>query len=405
MHIALLTQSIAPPLTGIGRYTFELATRLPNAFGVTACDLLNDFRWSSGAEISAIDAIQSGPAPQFSGFGRWSEVRQRVARSQFASNSYSLIAERFIRRNVALRRPQLLHCPNFYAPDVDCPLVVTVHDLSVLDHPEWHPLARAKLVARNLVRLNERAAEVIVDSHHTARRLTALTSMDPARVSVVHLAAAAAYRLPLESGDRPYRTGAVELKTRLRLPDQFTLCVSTLEPRKNLVRLIRAYRSLDRRIRTAIPLVLIGGRGWQDAKILHEVKLAETEGWLKYVGYVSEADLPLLYGICKVFIYPSLYEGFGLPVLEAMQCGAAVIASDATSLPEVGGDAVLYCEPKKEDSIRAVLAKTLSDAPLRAELSLQSIEQAKRFSWDNTVSGTINAYRRALTPSANFADR
>jgi glycosyltransferase involved in cell wall biosynthesis len=404
MHIALLTQSIAPPLTGIGRYAFELATRLPDAAGVSACDLLNDFRWSNTDAICAIGAIQSGSSPQSSGAGRLSAVRQRVARSQLASNCYSLLAEHFIRRNVALRRPQLLHCPNFYAPDVDCPLVVTVHDLSVLDHPEWHPQARAKLVARSLEQLNERAAEVIVDSHHAASRLTALTRMDPAHVSVVHLAAAAQYQPPAARGTTHSTQSAAEVKVRLRLPDEFALCVSTLEPRKNLLRLMRAYRSLDISLRSAVPLVLVGARGWQDEKIRHEVELAESEGWLKYIGYVSESDLPLLYATCKVFLYPSLYEGFGLPVLEAMQCGAAVIASDASSLPEVGGDAILYCDATKDDSIRTMLTKVLSDASLRAELSAQSIQQAKRFSWDDTVAGTIGVYRRALPTDTALAN-
>lgn len=400
MHIALLTQSIAPPLTGIGRYAFELATRLPCAAGVSTCDLLNDFRWSSADAISAIGSIQSGSSPQSSGSGRLSALRQRVARSQLASNCYSLLAEHFIRRNVAARRPQLLHCPNFYTPNVDCPLVVTVHDLSVLDHPEWHPKARARLVAQSLRQLNDRAAEVIVDSHHAAGRLAALTRMDPARISVVHLAAAAQYQPSAAPDAASHKQGVAELKARLRLPDEFALCVSTLEPRKNLVRLLRAYRSLDKTLRSAVPLVLVGARGWQDSMIRHEVELAESEGWLKYVGYVSESDLPLLYMTCTLFIYPSLYEGFGLPVLEAMQCGAAVIASDASSLPEVGGDAILYCDANKEDSIRMMLVRALSDASLRASLSITGIRQAKCFSWNDTVTGTINAYRRALGPDS-----
>ena len=396
MHVALLTQSVAPPLTGIGRYAFELATRLPAAAGVSTCDLLNDFGWSGAEAIAAVGAVQSGAAPQSSRLGRLSLVRQRVARSELASLGYSLLAERSIRRHITSRCPQLLHCPNFYTPDVDCPLVVTVHDLSVLDHPEWHPRSRAKLVARSLERLNHRAAAVIVDSHHAAARLSALTPTDSAYVSVVHLAASPHYRpLTADTFDADARRFA-ELKSRLRLPEKFTLCVSTLEPRKNLVRLLGAYEALDATLRCSVPLVLVGARGWQDDSIRHQVDLAERSGWLKYVGYASEADLPLLYAKCRVFVYPSLYEGFGLPVLEAMQCGAPVIASEASSLPEVGGDAVLYCDATSVDSISMRLSEALTDEALRACLSSKGIERAMCFSWDKVIRETVDVYRRAL---------
>ncbi len=398
MRIALLTQSIAPPLTGIGRYAFELATRLPAMDGIDRCEFLNDFRWTTPEAIAAVGAVQSGTSPQSSGASRFSALRQRVARSYLASKSYSFLAARCIDRNVDVRRPDLLHSPNFYAPQVTCPLVVTVHDLSVLDHPEWHPRARSKLLAIELSRLHERACRVIVDSQHAANRLTTLTQIPPDRVSVVYLAAGAQYLPKLVSSAGGRNAGMVAaFKSRLRLPDAFALCVSTLEPRKNLIRLLRAYRALDRALRSTIPLVLVGSRGWQDQEIVAEVARAEGEGWLRYLGYVSESDLPLLYASCTAFAYPSLYEGFGLPVLEAMQSGAPVITSNASSLPEVGGDAVIYCDALKEDSIQQALTAILRDANLRQDLSARGIAQSRRFSWHRTATETVRSYKLAIS--------
>ena len=398
MQIALLTQSIAPPLTGIGRYAFELATRLPDLEGIERCEFLNDFWWTTPEAIAMVGDVQSGTAPQSSGAGRFSALRQRVARSYLASKAYSLLAARRIARHVSVRSPDLLHSPNFYAPQVTCPLVVTVHDLSVLDHPEWHPRARSKLLANELSKLHQRASRVIVDSHHAASRLVALTQIKPEQVSVVHLAAGAQY-VPRDSqnGNDGDHARVAALRSRLRLPDAFALCVSTLEPRKNLIRLLRAYRSLDEALRSATPLVLVGSRGWQDREIVAEVARAEGEGWLRYLGYVSESDLPSLYASCAVFVYPSLYEGFGLPVLEAMQSGAPVITSNASSLPEVGGDAVLYCDALEVESIRQELTAALSDADLRADLSDRGLEQAKRFSWHLTATETVRGYQQALS--------
>ncbi len=398
MQIALLTQSIAPPLTGIGRYAFELAMRLPDIDGVERCDFLNDFWWTTPEAIAAVGTVQLGATPHSSGAGRFSALRQRMARSYLASKAYSILVARRIQQHVRARAPDLLHSPNFYAPQVSSPLIVTVHDLSVLDHPQWHPHARSKLLANELSKLHERACRVIVDSEHAANRLTALTQVHRDKVSVVYLAAGAQY-LPqsAQHADDGGTAMGITFKSRLRLPDTFALCVSTLEPRKNLIRLLRAYRSLDVALRSETPLVLVGSRGWQDRNIVAEISRSEGEGWLRYLGYVSESDLPRLYAACSAFVYPSLYEGFGLPVLEAMQSGAPVIASDASSLPEVGGDAVLYCDALEVDSIRQALTTALSDADLRGDLSARGLEQSRRFSWHRTATETVRSYRQALS--------
>jgi glycosyltransferase involved in cell wall biosynthesis len=176
-------------------------------------------------------------------------------------------------------------------------------------------------------------------------------------------------------------------------PPGFVLAVGTLEPRKNLPRLVAAYRSLDEQRQRQHPLVVVGNQGWEsDASLASLRELGERS---KLLGHVSDATLAELYRRCAVFCYPSLYEGFGLPVLEAMAAGAAVLTSNLSALPEVGGDAVLYCDPLDPTSIAGGLERLLDSTRLRAELGAAARERARKFDWGHTAETVLAVLRRA----------
>jgi glycosyltransferase involved in cell wall biosynthesis len=284
---------------------------------------------------------------------------------------------------LAGERLDLLHGPDFTVPARRrCPAVVTVHDLAFLRYPEIQTADSLRHYGQvaHVVRHVER---VIVDSACTAADVEALLGVAPDRIRVVHLAPTPA---PLPD---PAQLAAV--RARYALDGPFLLYVGTLEPRKNLGTLLRAFARLG----PAEParLVLAGARGWLDEPI---VAAAARQGdRVRLLGSVPAADLAALYAAATAFVYPSLYEGFGLPPLEAMACGCPVVVSTAGALPEVAGGAALLTDPGDAERLRAHLRAVLTRPELAQELRARGLARAAGFTWERTVEGTGAAYAAA----------
>jgi len=179
------------------------------------------------------------------------------------------------------------------------------------------------------------------------------------------------------------------------LPDRFILFVGTLEPRKNVVRLVEAYARLPNE---RPPLMLVGGKGWLYDEIFARVEALNLSNEVHFVGYVPAEELPFWYNAADLFAYPSLYEGFGLPPLEAMACGTAVVSSTSSSLPEVVGQAGLLVDPTDTEAFTAAMEQVLSDKNVREQMQAAGLEQARSFSWQRTAQRTVQSYWRALAP-------
>jgi len=274
---------------------------------------------------------------------------------------------------------------------------LTIHDVIPLLHPEWmYPAAEAELVATAASVLP--SDSVIANSKATARDVSAALGIDSRRVFVTPLAASSDsfYREPSSSRIEAARA-------RYGIPaGPYILSVCTLEPRKNLLHLLSCFhRMLQRESPPDARLVLVGPTGWNVEPLF--TYLSERPELAKRVtlaGYVDDADLAALYSGARAFVYPSLYEGFGLPVLEAMQCGTPVITSDCSSLPEVAGEAAILVPPTDEAALESALGRVMTDATLAAELSRRGLERAKAFSWERTAEATVQAYREMLRISS-----
>ena len=289
----------------------------------------------------------------------------------------------------AVRRAKLdlLHSPAFVGPLVSaCPLVVTVHDLSFLFFPQgFRALNRSYL--RLFTRLSVRRAQrVLAVSESTKRDLVTYYGLSPAKVDVVYNGVDGSFR-PLPADQ------VAAFRRQTGLPDRFMLFVGTLEPRKNVVRLIEAYARLSKE---RPPLVLVGGRGWLYDQIFSRVEALNLSGQVHFAGYVLAEDLPLWYNAADLFVYPSLYEGFGLPPLEAMACGTAVITSTASSLPEVVGKAGLTIDPTDTEALATAMGQVLRARDLREQMQAEGLARAQSFSWEKTAQQTVDSYRRAL---------
>ncbi|HEY3210203.1 MAG TPA: glycosyltransferase family 1 protein [Actinomycetota bacterium] len=263
-------------------------------------------------------------------------------------------------------------------------LVVTVHDVAFLVHRELFPIQWRAMYRAGLFRAVRSADAIISVSRHTAEDLMRHRRIDQERIHVVPLAAS----LPQTGSD------VEETLARLKVPAPYVLFVGTLEPRKNLVRLVRAYRRMAAR-GAPHALVLAGPIGWGHQPLLRELAL-EAPGEIILTGETAEADRDALYRGASVFVYPSLYEGFGLPVLEAMGRGTPCVVSTSSSLPEVAGEAALPVDPRSVAGLSEAIERVINDQELAARLSAAGRGRAERFSWEETARQTLEVYKSIL---------
>jgi glycosyltransferase involved in cell wall biosynthesis len=263
-------------------------------------------------------------------------------------------------------------------------LVVTVHDLAFLIVPQHFPRKWRSMYRLGLRAAVRRADAIITPSRNTAEDLLTRTNVDPDRVHVV----------PLAASPEPSDTDPELVLSRLKVHPPYLLFVGTLEPRKNLVRLIRAYR---RAAATGIPhsLVLAGRLGWHHQQLHRELAL-RGPGEVVLTGGVGDDELDALYRHASAFVYPAIYEGFGLPVLEAMVRGVPVITSNSSALPEVSGGAALEIDPESVREIAAAIETLVTDTALSEKLAARGRARAERFSWDETARQTLEVYEKVL---------
>ena len=293
-------------------------------------------------------------------------------------------------RALARTGPDICHFTNAVAPlHPRGPFVLTVHDVSALLHPEHHPLGRRGVWRTVVPALAARADAVITGSHAARADLLRVLPVAPERVHVVPGAP------PPGLARVSDEAALAAVRARYGLPSEFVLHVGTLEPRKNLRRLVRAMGRV-RRLGYPHALVLVGPRGWRLRSLSDEIERAGLSGAVTLCGYVPDDDLAAILSLASTLAYPSLYEGFGLPPLEAMACGTPVVAGDRGAVPEVCGHAALLVDPTDEAALAEALATVLSDEGLRRELARRGLERAGDFSWAHSAEQTLAVYAAVL---------
>ena len=291
---------------------------------------------------------------------------------------------------MGIRRPRLLHSPDFIPPlRRTFPAVITVHDLAFKLFPEILDSA-AKLYYGQIEQAIASADAIIADSHATAADMTNLLNVDPARIDVIHLA----------TDMQPVAITPHETRTLGGTPwqaQQFMVFVSTLEPRKNIPMLLKAVRvALDRKPSAGYRLALAGSRGWLDDEIwatIRELRLAEV---VTFIEKPSDEEVRWLLSACRLYVNPSRYEGFGLPALEAMACGAACLVADTSSLPEVVGDSAMLIPPDDIQAWADAIERVWHDDDLHQHLQHGGTQRAAQFSWRTTAEHTYKVYQRVL---------
>jgi len=288
----------------------------------------------------------------------------------------------------AIGRVDLFHEPDFVLPPTlpGTPTLLTVHDLTFVRDPDSALPQLRRYLNRVVPRSVQRATRVLADSQATRNDLAELYHTPPDKVTVLYGGVEARFA-PVRAPDK---LEAVRAKYKLG-SEPFILGLGTIQPRKNYKRLVQAFSSLKSQI-SNLKLVIVGGKGWLYEDIFAEVTRQGLEGRLVFPGFADDDDLPAIYSAASVLAYPSTYEGFGLPLLEAMACGTPVVTSTTSSMPELAGDAALLVEPTDVDALTRALARAHQDAALRDTLIARGFEQIRKFTWEQAAAQLLAIY-------------
>jgi alpha-1,3-rhamnosyl/mannosyltransferase len=387
LDIAMGGRSLLTPRTGIGQYVQHLIRGMgAQGHGVR---LFYGTHWASAREAQALRETLPGAAP-VPARNRLLSAARRFARDHLpALARYAPLLEqgRFNAGVRGERRPQVYHEPNFIPLRCDAPTVITVHDVSWVRYPDYHPAARLALLGAHFPAALARADRVIVVSDFVRRELLDCFSVEAGKIQVVHNGVSSQF-----APQTAAQTRGVLCSHGLQ-HGQYMIAVGTLEPRKNLTTVLAAHARLPGAMQRAYPLVLVGVEGWLTDGLHASLRTPLEKGTARLLGYVPDADLPTLIAGARTLLYPSVYEGFGLPPLEAMACGVPVIASQAGAVSEVVGDAGLLNEALHVEAFSESMRAVVDDDALHLRLAQAGQERSRRFSWSRAVDETLAVYR------------
>ncbi len=375
-RIALDCRTVTAPKTGDRTYTLNLMRALAELAGP---DAAHEYFLYTTEPTTLTQLEPATPGPRF-------ESVVLPSRPGWAWTP--LVFPQDLRR----RGMGLAHVQYIIPPIAPCPVVTTIHDVAFRRYPELFPLKHRLLLNWLIPLAAHHAAAVITGSEATRRDLLEFYGIPAEKVHVTPYAADPIYR-PMDR-----RAAQRAVRSRLGVPSPYVLSVGVLQPRKNLPRLVRAYNRAARDFPHR--LVIVGKEGWAGEELRQAVAQAPAGKEPLFTGYVADADLPALYAGADLFAYPSLYEGFGLPPLEAMACGTPVLTSNVSSLPEVVGEAAVTVDPRDESALVAALRRLLAAPADRERLSAAGVARARLFSWERTARETVEVYCRVLDPLA-----
>lgn len=381
LRVVVNASPLLAPRTGIGNYIVELGAALAQRNDVDL-HAFYGYRWSHAPPSSPRVGRSTESVRSLRNFVKpWIPFRRELRRFQ-----QRITFNRGCRHNAI----DVYHEPNYVPIDYDFPVVITVHDLSWLRFPQTHPPDRVRWLEQGLPRALERAAAILVDSNFVRDELIAEFNVPSARLHVAQLGVSTAFT-PRSIEHTRGALKAFSLEHRA-----YILSVGTIEPRKNLSHVLQAFARLPTLLQQRFPLVIAGARGWQAGDLERELRVLSAQGRVRFLGHVNDEQLVNLYAGAALFVFPSLYEGFGLPPLEAMASGTPVLVSDAGSLREVVGDAAPKLDPRDPEGTASRMQALLEDPSAREAYVRRGIVQASRFTWAACAERTAAVLHAAV---------
>ncbi|GGI78838.1 glycosyltransferase WbpY [Polymorphobacter multimanifer] len=368
LRLALSVEALEPRLTGIGRYCLELARRMPLEPGMEDVRFFRGKHWVTDPEALLAE--------------HWRPTRVRRWRSTIEAWRHRRFAAGAV-----------VHGPNFFLPEWAERGVATVHDLSVFHFPETHPVERVRAFERDFLRSIGQASAIITDCATVKDELVAMFGVAADRITAVPLGVTPPTIAPEAVADSLAGMGLAGMGST---EGGYALCVSTFEPRKRIDLLLAAYARLEPALRRRTPLVLAGASGWRNEALNAAIAVAQAEGWVRRLDYVPEGQLQALYAGARLFVYPSQYEGFGLPPLEAMAHGVPTLVGNSACLAEVTRGAARVIDPRDEAGFAEALASALEDEAWQAEAGAAGRAVAAGYGWPECIARTISVYETTI---------
>lgn len=361
--------SLLSPLTGIGRYTNEILHQIKKR------DLYTLSFFYGYHSRYLIDLSKHSSAKMLKAILSKSQVFKKITRKIVAINS-------------RLFQPSydLYWQPNFIPNSAinTKKIVTTVHDFSFVMYPEFHPKERIDYFEKNFLKNIIRSDTIITGSNFTKQEIVSRLNFSKDKVKVIYHGI-------------NHNIFKIHKDTKLdfELPKKYILSVGSIEPRKNFLGLLKAYNLLDDKLKKEYKLVIVGFQGWENQEFMQQIKTYKEA--VIYLGYISDEELAIVYNKASCFVFTSFYEGFGLPILEAMACGTPVVTSNTASMPEVGGDAVVYCNPNNPIDIKEKLHLVLCNQVLRTKIIQKGLKRVKLFSWEKAAQEHIKVFEELLS--------
>ncbi|MGB6420537.1 MAG: glycosyltransferase family 1 protein [Anaerolineales bacterium] len=373
MLIGIDATALPPQPGGAGSYIIHLIRALAS--------LSSECQFTIFAHHSGRDLIDSPPSSRMN----WVLVPDKNPARRLVWEQVTF--PRLVRQS----RVGLLHSLHYTRPlSLSCASVVTFHDMTFFLYPHLHTRSK-RIFFPTAIRLSARLADALIAvSENTKKDAVRLLGVPGDKITAI----------PHGVGEEfhPITDAALleGIRRKYKLPQDFILNVGIVEPRKNLALLLKSYQRLHSQ-GISLPLVIVGGLGWMYEDVFRQAESLGIKEQVYFTGYVPDHDLPIIYNLARIFVYPSIYEGFGLPPLEAMACGTPVITTAVSSMPEHVGDAGILIPPQDEKALTNALQKLINDSTLQEKLSSKGLERASQFTWKRTAQETIKVYNRVLT--------
>jgi glycosyltransferase involved in cell wall biosynthesis len=376
-NIVINTLSLLSKLTGIGKYTFEICKR------ITQMGLQTDINYFYGYYSKKLYMMDIPPSGKI--IKKIKRYLSRFYLIKKTTRESLLFVSRFSHRTFDLYwEPNIVPLEHLQSKH----LITTIHDFSFQHYPECLPKENKEYLQKHFWKNIRKSDRIITGSNYIKSEIVDLLKYDAARIKVIY------HGVDHDNFKIYDKSMLHDFKTAHNLPEKFILFVGSIEPRKNLKNVLMGYNALPDAFKKECKFVLAGFSGWKNAEIMDTI--AREAKNIIYLGYLSNLELAYLYNLASVFIYASLYEGFGIPPLEAMACGTPVIVSRSSSLPEVCGDAAYYVDPLQVDSISEGMYKLFDDAGLRGELMRRGLIRSKLFSWDESAQNHLSLFSEVL---------
>ncbi len=374
MKLKVLIDSISllSSLTGIGRYTYEIAKYIEKD---------SDFKTNYFYGYYSKQLIHPSDKENVK------TIKSLISKYPFIKKIARKVI--IIYSKIITQKYDIYWQPNFIPNESikTNKIITSVHDFSFILHKDFHPKERIEYFEKYFFKNVVRSDIIITGSEFSKQEILEQLNFPPEKVKVIY-----------HGIDHEIFRVSNDLNLNFELPSKFIFSVGSIEPRKNLLGLLEAYNLLDDSLKKEYKLVLAGFKGWENKEIMTLIERNKEN--IHYLGYISDFELIKVYNLATCFIFTSFYEGFGLPVLESMACGTPVICSNTTSMPEVGGDAVIYCNPYDVEDIKNQIKLVLFDKNLQQEMVKKGLERAKLFSWEKSAKEHIKVFKEVLSENS-----